>query len=57
MYALDGQIKKASDALLVFEEKAVLKQVLEKARTVVKQAERARGQDMLKRWRDRRNNA
>ena len=57
MKVLDGQIQKASAEVLTVEEKTVLKRVLQKARTVVEQQERQHGQEILKRWRDRRNNA
>ena len=57
MHALDEQIQKASADVLTVEEKVVLKRVLQKARTVVEQQERQHGQEILKRWRDRRNNA
>ena len=57
MHTLDGQIEKASAEVLSVEEKKVLKRVLQKARTVVEQQERQHGQEILKRWRDRRNNA
>jgi hypothetical protein len=57
MHVLDSQIQKASLEVLTVEEKAVLKRVLQKARTVVEQQERQHGQEILKRWRDRRNNA
>ena len=57
MHVLDSQIKKASADVLTVEEKTVLKRVLQKARTVVEQQERQHGQEILKRWRDRRNNA
>ena len=57
MHILDGQIQKASAEVLTVEEKTVLKRVLQKARTVVEQQERQHGQEILKRWRDRRNNA
>ena len=57
MHTLDEQIKKASADVLTVEEKTVLKRVLQKARTVVEQQERQHGQEILKRWRDRRNNA
>ena len=57
MHVLDGQIQKASAEVLTVEEKKVLKRVLQKARTVVEQQERQHGQEILKRWRDRRNNA
>ena len=57
MHTLDEQIKKASADVLTVEEKTVLKRVLQKARKVVEQQERQHGQEILKRWRDRRNNA
>ena len=57
MHVLDGQIQKASAEVLTVEEKTVLKRVLQKARTVVEQQERQHGQEILKRWRDRRNDA
>ena len=57
MRTLDSQIQKASADVLTVEEKAVLKRVLQKARKVVEQQERQHGQEILKRWRDRRNNA
>ena len=57
MHVLDGQIQKASEEVLTVEEKKVLKRVLQKARTVVEQQERQHGQEILKRWRDRRNDA
>lgn len=57
MQVLDEQIKRASEAVLSVEDKAVLKRVLQKARKVVEQQEREKGQEMLNRWRDRRNNA
>ena len=57
MHVLDSQIQRASAEVLTVEEKTVLKRVLQKARTVVEQQERQHGQEILKRWRDRRNNA
>ena len=57
MRVLDSQIRKASEEVLTVEEKTVLRRVLQKARTVVEQQERQHGQEILKRWRDRRNNA
>ena len=57
MHNLDSQIQKASAEVLSVEEKVVLKRVLQKARKVVEQQERQHGQEILKRWRDRRNNA
>ena len=57
MHTLDEQIKKATADVLTVEEKEVLKRVLTKARKVVEVQERQRGQEILQRWRDRRNNA
>lgn len=57
MRALDDQIKTASVAVLDVEQKSVLQRVLKKARKVVEQQERDRSQAVLKRWRDRRDNA
>ena len=57
MHILDDQIKTASVAVLDVEQKSVLQRVLKKARKVVEQQERDRSQAVLKRWRDRRNNA
>ena len=54
---LDAQIKKASEDVLDVEKKSVLRNVLQKARVVVEQQERQHGQEILKRWRDRRDNA
>ena len=57
MHVLDEQIKKATAEVLTVEEKEVLKRVLKKARTVVEKQERQHGQEILNRWRERRNNA
>lgn len=57
MRTLDAQIQKASNDVLSVEEKEVLRRVLKKARAVVERQEREHGQEILKRWRDRRNNA
>ena len=57
MKVLDEQIKKATADVLTVEEKEVLKRVLSKARKVVEVQERQHGQEILNRWRDRRNNA
>ena len=57
MRTLDEQIKKATADILTVEEKEVLKRVLKKARKVVEVQERQHGQEILQRWRDRRNNA
>ena len=57
MHVLDAQIRKASDEVLDVEKKTVLRRVLQKARKVVEQKEREHGQEVLKRWRDRRADA
>lgn len=57
MHILDDQIKKATSDVLTVEEKEVLKRVLKKARKVVEVQERQHGQEILKRWRERRDNA
>ena len=57
MKTLDQQIEKVNEELLSLENKGVLKSVLQKARKVVEKQERQRGDENLKRWRDRRNNA
>ena len=57
MKILDGQIEAANADVLSIESKQVLRQVLQKARRVVEADERQRGDEKLKRWRDRRNNA
>lgn len=57
MEVLDGQIARASAQLLSVKEKTVLQGVLQKARKVVEQQERARGDEKLKRWRERRKEA
>ena len=57
MKVLDGQIEAANADVLSIESKQVLRQVLQKARKVVEADERQRGDEKLKRWRDRRNNA
>ena len=57
MHLLDDQIRAANDDIFTIEEKAVLRAVLKKARAVVELEERQHGQELLKRWRDRRNNA
>lgn len=56
MKELDNQIARAENAVLEGDS-ATLKSVLRKARTVVRDQERQHGQDILKRYRDRRNNA
>lgn len=57
MHALDERIKEANSKVLDVEEKTVLRDVLKKARKVVEQAQKEYDQEILKRWRDRRNNA
>mgnify|MGYP003291796321 CR=1 FL=1 len=57
MHTLDEQIKKSTSDILSVQEKEVLKRVLQKARKVVEAKERQHGQEILARWRDRRNNA
>lgn len=57
MHELDKQIQSASDAVLDVERKNVLRQVLHKARKVVEGQEREHGREILRRWRDRRNDA
>ena len=57
MKALDSQIERASEEVLNVENKQVFKQVLQKARKAVERQEREHGQEVLKRWRDRRNEA
>ena len=57
MHILDSQIKRASEDVLNVENKAVLKSLLQKARKVVEQQEREHGQEILRRWRERRNDA
>ncbi len=57
MHILDDQITAANDDVFDVQEKAVLRKVLQKARKVVEQNEREHGKEILKRWRDRRNNA
>ena len=57
MHVLDSQIKRASEDVLNVENKAVLKSLLQKARKVVEQQEREHGQEILRRWRERRKDA
>lgn len=57
MHSLDNRIRDASSKVLDVEEKRVLRDVLKRARTVVEQDQRTRDQEILNRWRDRRNNA
>ena len=55
MKVLDGQIKKAAEAVLDVEKKEVLSRVLKKARKVVELKEREHGKELLSRYRARRN--
>lgn len=57
MKVLDEQIKRASSEVLDVEKKEVLKRVLQRSRRVIEKAEREHGQELLKRYRDRRKNA
>lgn len=57
MDILDTQIKRASDAVLYVEQKEVLRRVLQKSRKVVEERERQHGQELLKRYRERRKDA
>ena len=57
MHILDSQIRKAGEDVLNVENKAVLKSLLQKARKVVEQQEREHGQEILRRWRERRKDA
>lgn len=57
MNILDAQIKKAENALLDVEEKQVLKQVLQKAKAVVREEQRAHDQEAMERYRNRRKEA
>ncbi|MGM9644882.1 MAG: hypothetical protein ACI3X1_07325 [Eubacteriales bacterium] len=52
MHILDEKIKRAEASVLSIEDKQVLKHVLQKARKVVEAQERARGQEIRKRYRD-----
>lgn len=55
MKILDSKIKSLENTIIGLENKDVLKSVLEKARTVAEQQERKRGDETLKRYRQRRN--
>ena len=57
MHAMDARIQAANAKVLDVEEKTVLRDVLKKARKVVEQKQKAYDDEILKRWRDRRNNA
>lgn len=57
MHAMDARIQAANSKVLDVEEKTVLRDVLKEARKVVEQKQKAHDDEILKRWRDRRNNA
>lgn len=57
MHAMDARIQAANAKVLDVEEKTVLRDVLKKAREVVEQKQKEHDDEILKRWRDRRNNA
>ena len=57
MQELDRQIERAQREVLKVEEAEVLRRVLKQGRKVIEAQERARGQEMLRRYRDRRDNA
>ena len=56
MHAMDELIREASGKVLDVEEKTVLRDVLKKARKIVEQKQKDHDEEILKRWRDRRNN-
>ena len=56
-YTLDEIIEKAKAEVLSIENKKVLRSVLQKARKIVEKQQWTKDQEVLKRWRDRRNNA
>lgn len=57
MKHMDEALTEANDTLLEVENNKVLQQVLKKARVVVEQAQKAHDDEILKRWRDRRNDS
>lgn len=57
MHVMDAQIQAANAKVLDVEEKTVLRDVLKKARKVVERNQKEHDDEILKRWRDRRNNA
>lgn len=57
MHAMDAGIRDANDKVLSVEEKSVLRDVLKKARKIVEQKQKEHDDEILLRWRDRRNNA
>lgn len=57
MHALDEQIKTASEDILNMERRSVLKNILVEARGIVEAQEREHGRELIRRYRDRRNEA
>lgn len=57
MHALDEQIKTASEDILNMERRSVLKNILVEARSIVEAQEREHGRELIRRYRDRRNEA
>lgn len=57
MRALDAQIREAESKVLSAETSPALKKVLPRARRIVEQHQKEKDDVILKRWRDRRNNA
>lgn len=57
MHVLDEQIKTAESDVLSIEDKKVFGEVLKKARKVVETEQRAHDAELVKRWRDRTQNA
>ena len=57
MNVVDEQIQRAGEAVLDVEDKAVLKQVLQKARKVIETKDREHTNELISRMRDRMNNA
>lgn len=57
MHALDEQIKTASEDILNVEQRSVLKNILVEARGIVEAQEREHGRELIRRYRDRRNEA
>lgn len=55
MHALDEQIKTASEDILNVEQRSVLKNILVEARGIVEAQEREHGRELIRRYRDRRN--
>lgn len=57
MHALDEQIKTASEDILNMKQRSVLKNILVEARGIVEAQEREHGRELIRRYRDRRNEA